>query len=50
MLGIGNSVLMVVSVSLECDLIGENTESGAFVCTFLLALVGGLADLEMMRV
>ena len=32
LLGIGNSVLMVVSVSLECDLIGENTESGAFVC------------------
>ena len=34
LLGIGNSILMVVSVSLECDLIGENTESGAFVCAW----------------
>lgn len=35
LLGFGNATIMVTSVSMEADLVGDNVESGAFVYGFL---------------
>ena len=46
LLGAGSAICMVISVSLESDLIGTNTESGAFVygaCSFADKLSNGIA-------
>ena len=46
LLGAGSAICMVISVSLESDLIGGNTESGAFVygaCSFADKLSNGIA-------
>jgi hypothetical protein len=46
LLGIGNSLIMVTSVSLEADLVGEDFESGAFVygcMSFTDKLINGIA-------
>ena len=46
LLGAGSAISMVISVSLESDLIGSNTESGAFVygaCSFADKLSNGVA-------
>lgn len=50
LLGVGSAIVMVISVSMEADLVGNNTESGAFVygvCSFADKLSNGLAILAI---
>ena len=52
LLGAGNSLIMVTSVSLEADLVGENFESGAFVygaMSFTDKLSNGIAVLAIQQ-
>jgi Na+/melibiose symporter-like transporter len=49
-LGVGCAIVMVISVSFEADLVGANTESGAFVygaCSFADKLFNGAAILAV---
>lgn len=52
-LGIGCAMVMVISVSLEADLVARNTESGAFVygvCSFADKLFNGIAILVIQTI
>ena len=52
-LGIGCAMVMVISVSLEADLVAQNTESGAFVygvCSFADKLFNGAAILAIQTI